>query len=113
VNAADGDGRADIPALVAAAAGELLDRAETTLDDDFFSAGGDSMLAMHLVGRLSRATGLRVRVSQLFAAPVLRDFAAGIEQLREAELTGADGAAAPLAAAAGPGAADGGAAGAL
>ncbi len=73
----------DVSALVLALAHELLENDAVTLDDDFFSAGGDSILAMHLVGQLARRTGLRVRVSLLFANPSLRDFTAEVERLRE------------------------------
>lgn len=65
----------DLAALTLRVAGELLERDDLTLQDDFFAAGGDSMLAMHLVGRLSRATGLRLRMSMLLEHPVLGDFA--------------------------------------
>ena len=71
-------------ALVLELAQELLERDDLTLDDDFFSAGGDSATAMHLVGRLARRTGLRLRVSQIFANPTLRDFATSIELVRAA-----------------------------
>lgn len=74
---------ADIPALVVEIAGDLLDDADLSPDADFFSAGGDSMLAMHLVSRLARATGLRLRVRLLIANPVLGDFAAAVVRLAE------------------------------
>jgi aryl carrier-like protein len=64
-----------LSALTLQVAGELLERDDLSLEDDFFASGGDSMLAMHLVGRLSRATGLRLRVSMLLEHPVLGDFA--------------------------------------
>lgn len=90
---------ADIPSLVSSVVAEVLQRADISLDDDFFSAGGDSLLAMHVVGRLSRASKLRVRVSLLFEQPVLRDFAAHIERLHDSETHSARGPATPLAAA--------------
>jgi aryl carrier-like protein len=74
----------DDQVLVLDLARELLDRPEVTLDDDFFSVGGDSITAMHLIGRLSRRTGLRLRVAQIFASPTLRDFAVSVEQARTA-----------------------------
>lgn len=80
--AATGGGE-DVPALVLAFTHELLERTDVTLDDDFFSAGGDSIVAMHLVGQLARRTGLRLRVSLLFANPLLRDFTEHIERLRD------------------------------
>jgi aryl carrier-like protein len=70
--------------LIISVAVELLDNADVTLDDDFFSLGGDSILAMHLVGQLARQTGLRVRVSMIFANPKLTDFARAVGQLHDA-----------------------------
>ncbi|GGO99413.1 hypothetical protein GCM10012280_65790 [Wenjunlia tyrosinilytica] len=72
----------DDQALVLELARELLDRPDLTMDEDFFSAGGDSITAMHLIGRLARQTGLRLRVAQIFANPTLRDLAASVEQVR-------------------------------
>lgn len=74
---------ADIPALVMAVAADLLGEADLPPSADFFSAGGDSLLAMHLVSRLARATGLRLRVRMLIAEPVLGDFAAAVAALAE------------------------------
>ncbi|MEU7790181.1 phosphopantetheine-binding protein [Amycolatopsis sp. NPDC049159] len=68
----------DLTALTLRTASELLESEDLSLEDDFFSAGGDSLLAMHLVGRLARATGQRLRVSLLLENPVLADFAAAI-----------------------------------
>lgn len=80
----------DVSSLVCLMAGDLLENPEVRLEDDFFSAGGDSMLAMHLVGRLARATGLPLRVSLLIAHPVLRDFVRQIEVMRDRETRSVD-----------------------
>ncbi|WP_097867716.1 acyl carrier protein [Streptomyces sp. rh34] len=74
----------DIPSAVLAMVRELLGNPEVTLQDDFFFVGGDSIAAMHLVRRLARRTGLRLRVSQLFAHPTLDDFAAQVDMVRAA-----------------------------
>jgi aryl carrier-like protein len=66
----------EIDELVLSASRELLDRNDLSLDDDFFAAGGDSVLAVRLTGRIGRSTSRRVRATTLFANPVLRDFAA-------------------------------------
>lgn len=87
----------DLASLVLTVARDVLEQPPLSLDDDFFTAGGDSLLAMHLVGRLSRASGLRVRVSHLFAQPVLREFAAALEQLRGAQRPDSDDTVVPLA----------------
>jgi nonribosomal peptide synthetase MxcG len=74
---------AGLPELVVEIAGEVLGETGLSPGSDFFSAGGDSLLAMHLVSRVARATGLRVRVRLLIANPVLGDFAAAVAQLAE------------------------------
>jgi amino acid adenylation domain-containing protein len=61
---------------VAALWAELLGQPEVGRNDSFFSLGGDSLLATRMVSRL-RALGMSgPGVAVLFAAPVLRDFAA-------------------------------------
>ncbi|HEX3786511.1 MAG TPA: phosphopantetheine-binding protein [Pseudonocardiaceae bacterium] len=68
----------DLPALTLRVARDLLENNDLSLDDNFFATGGDSMLAMHLVGRLARVIGQRLRVSLLLENPVLADFVAAI-----------------------------------
>ncbi|WP_374211152.1 amino acid adenylation domain-containing protein [Nocardia sp. CDC159] len=51
---------------VAAVFAELLGVAEVGLDDDFFSLGGNSLLATRAVARLREATGAHVEVPWLF-----------------------------------------------
>ncbi|RDI58948.1 amino acid adenylation domain-containing protein, partial [Nocardia pseudobrasiliensis] len=51
---------------VAAVFGELLGVEAVGLDDDFFSLGGNSLLATRAVARLREATGARVEVPWLF-----------------------------------------------
>jgi hypothetical protein len=98
----------DLASLVLMVVRDVLERPSVSLGDDFFSAGGDSLLAMHVVGRLSHTSGLPVRVSHLFAHPVLREFAAVVEQLRGAQTPGANDTAVPLAAALRAASAEGG-----
>jgi amino acid adenylation domain-containing protein len=48
--------------------------------DDFFELGGDSLLAMQIVARLRAATGIDLRVGQLFQQRTLAELAATLEQ---------------------------------
>jgi aryl carrier-like protein len=75
------DGDAGTHSVVLNLVRELLERPDIAIDDDFFSAGGDSILGMYLIGELASRTGLRLRVSLLFANPVLRDFCSQVEVL--------------------------------
>jgi aryl carrier-like protein len=81
------DDAAEISSAVLNLARDLLEIPDVSLDDDFFSVGGDSILAMHLVGELTRRTSLRLRVSLLLANPVLRDFCVQVEAVRRASST--------------------------
>jgi hypothetical protein len=90
-------GDLDLASLVLTVVRDVLEQPSVSLDDGFFTAGGDSLLAMHVVGRLSHTSGLRVRVSHLFAHPVLREFAAVLEQLRGAQTLGVEDTVVPLA----------------
>lgn len=101
-------GDLDLASLVLLVVRDVLEQPSVSLEDDFFAAGGDSLLAMHVIGRLSHTSGLRVRVSHLFAHPVLRELAAALEQLRDAQTPGVEDTVLPLAAALRAASAEGG-----
>ncbi|MFI9509699.1 amino acid adenylation domain-containing protein [Nocardia sp. NPDC052566] len=73
----------DIRAAMAA----VLSIAEIGTDEDFFAAGGHSLSAVRLVGRLRRA-GAAVVLDDIFAAPTPRALAARIAAPSAAESTG-------------------------
>lgn len=54
---------------------ELLGTAVTDGDADFFRSGGDSLLAIRLIGRVRDSFGSELPVRAIFDAPVLADFA--------------------------------------
>ncbi|HSJ75229.1 MAG TPA: condensation domain-containing protein, partial [Gemmatimonadales bacterium] len=59
-------------------------------DDDFFELGGHSLRAMRLISQLRQALGVEVAISDLFAHPVLSDFALVVgsaAQTTEARIT--------------------------
>ncbi|HXU46379.1 MAG TPA: amino acid adenylation domain-containing protein, partial [Thermoanaerobaculia bacterium] len=62
----------------------VLDRARIDRDDDFFSAGGHSLLAAQVAARVRRAFGVDLSARELFARPTLRALAARIEELARA-----------------------------
>jgi amino acid adenylation domain-containing protein len=57
---------------------ELLGIDRIGRHDDFFSLGGHSLLAVQLISRLRSALGLEVSLAELFARPVLAEFAAAL-----------------------------------
>ena len=58
-----------IEATLCGAFARLLDRPSFSADDDFFHAGGHSLLAARLVNHLRGRLGLRLTLGDLFAAP--------------------------------------------
>ncbi len=81
----------DIGDLVLNQAREILGKEGLTLEDDFFDAGGDSIVGMHFVGRVGRLLSLPVRTTLLFGNPVLRDFAAEVAALRQLQSMSSEG----------------------
>ncbi|MEI9426009.1 amino acid adenylation domain-containing protein, partial [Mesorhizobium sp. Cs1299R1N1] len=64
---------------------ELLGVERVGRHDHFFELGGHSLLAVRLLSRLSRAVGVELPLSTLFAKPVLAELAASIvEELSRA-----------------------------
>ncbi|MGF6813137.1 amino acid adenylation domain-containing protein [Paraburkholderia sp. Clong3] len=60
---------------------ELLGLERVGRHDHFFELGGHSLLAVQLLSRLSRAVGVDVPLTTLFARPVLADLAASIVEV--------------------------------
>ncbi|HEX6702560.1 MAG TPA: amino acid adenylation domain-containing protein, partial [Gaiellaceae bacterium] len=65
--------------LVAAVWREVLDRDDAAVEDDFFDAGGHSLLAVALLARLSAAAGIEVPVEALFGDATIAGLATWIE----------------------------------
>jgi thioesterase domain-containing protein/acyl carrier protein len=60
---------------------EVLGRPGVTPEDDFFALGGDSILAMRLLGRLEEELGLPVPLAVVFQSPTLREAADAVHDL--------------------------------
>jgi amino acid adenylation domain-containing protein len=81
----------EIPAVVSASAGSLLekdiaaiwcdvlDQAALDIDADFFDAGGDSILAVRLTTEVQRYLDDTVFLAGLFDAPTIRSYAAWLQ----------------------------------
>ena len=68
----------EIETKLAAIWSELLGVERVGRHDNFFELGGHSLLTVRLVSRLRQALGVEVPISELFARPVLADFARGL-----------------------------------
>jgi hypothetical protein len=76
----------DAEQLVAEVWAEVLGLERVRAADHFFRLGGHSLIALRMVARVRAATLVNVPVRTLFEHPVLRDFAAAVEELLVAEL---------------------------
>jgi aryl carrier-like protein len=68
----------------------LLGRDDVGPDDNFFTCGGDSLLAARVIGHIKKTTGKGISLRTLFTAPTPVAFAsalesAGVTRLRPAE----------------------------
>src|SRR6202165_3872597 len=54
--------------------------------DNFFELGGHSLLVVRVIARLRQALSVEVAIGELFARPVLADFARGLEGAAHVEL---------------------------
>jgi hypothetical protein len=64
-----------VEAVLAALWSELLGIERVGRHDDFFALGGHSLLAVQVISRLRTILGLEVSLAELFARPLLAEFA--------------------------------------
>ncbi|MGE2714899.1 amino acid adenylation domain-containing protein [Mycolicibacterium litorale] len=79
----------DTERALATLLGEVLDTEVTGRYDDFFSLGGDSILAVQLAAR-ARDAGLKLTARMVFEQPTLYDLAAAVDDKAAAAGTPAD-----------------------
>jgi acyl carrier protein len=78
--ATEAEPRTDVEATIAAIWAELLGVDDVELDQDFFSAGGHSLLLTQLAVRVRQALGVELPLRTLFDSPSVRGVAATIEE---------------------------------
>ncbi|HEX6368167.1 MAG TPA: amino acid adenylation domain-containing protein, partial [Longimicrobium sp.] len=78
--------RTETEAAVAAVWAEVLGLERVGRQDGFFEVGGHSLLAVQVISRVKQALGVEVALGELFARPVLSDFARELETAARAEL---------------------------
>jgi hypothetical protein len=76
----------DAEQLAADVWAEVLGLERVRSADHFFRLGGHSLIALRVIARVRAATQVNVPVRTIFTHPVLRDFAAAVEDLLVAEL---------------------------
>jgi acyl carrier protein len=64
---------------------ELLRTDRVSVDDNFFDAGGSSLLLVRVHHRLEDALGVRVPLVDLFTFPSIRALAARLDSLRSGD----------------------------
>ncbi|MEV4130486.1 amino acid adenylation domain-containing protein [Nocardia sp. NPDC049707] len=82
--------------IVASIFAEVLGVKGVGADDDFFTLGGNSLLATQVVSRLQSLTGAGIRVAAFFTDPTVRGLARQLETLLEHGLQDERGVAAAL-----------------
>lgn len=65
-----------------------LKNSHLAADEDFFAAGGDSLLADEVTLEIAAATGIEIPIVTLFISPTVTEFADALMEL--AESVGAD-----------------------
>jgi amino acid adenylation domain-containing protein len=63
---------------------DLLKRSPLGIDDDFFAAGGHSLMVLRLGNRLREAWDIELDLKGFFAAPTVRALAASVDRIRQA-----------------------------
>ncbi|SNT65549.1 Acyl carrier protein [Asanoa hainanensis] len=87
---------ASAPALVLDRIQATLDNPRVGLNDDFFDAGGDSILAVQVIQDLQKRTGIHIPLAYFFSGPTAGELGEALLELAEEGSGGAvtgDGAA--------------------
>jgi len=69
----------EIEIAVARVWAETLELEKVGRHDNFFELGGHSLLAVRMMSRVRQVVGLEVAIRDLFAHPMLADFARDVE----------------------------------
>lgn len=79
------DAASPLARQIAGLMAELLGRSDLDVDAGFYEAGGHSLLAMRLIGRIEAETGQRLTPASLHQAPTARHLAALLQAERAAD----------------------------
>ena len=71
----------DRTALIASIWRKVMGLADIGLDDDFFSIGGHSLLAIRLISTIEERFSIQIPISVIFTAPTIRQMSAVIKNL--------------------------------
>jgi acyl carrier protein len=84
--AAEGPGSA-LEQRIAELVASLLGKPSVTREENFFMAGGHSMLGVQLVARVRDTFGVKLNLRQLFGAPTIAALSAEVEKLSNTSRT--------------------------
>jgi len=76
--------RTETEAAVAAIWADVLRQERVGVTDDFLALGGHSLLAIRVLGKLSRAFGVRLPLRTLFDSPTVAQLASVLDEKRSA-----------------------------
>jgi len=76
----------EMETILAAVWAEVLKVERVGRQDNFFELGGHSLLAVRVISRVRQALEVKVLLGDLFAQPVLSDFARNLEEAVQAKL---------------------------
>jgi acyl-CoA synthetase (AMP-forming)/AMP-acid ligase II/acyl carrier protein len=77
--------RSSLEKALAQAWAEVLDLQQVGIHDDFFTLGGDSLMAAHLLTRIYEKLRFEIDVSRFFDGPTVAEVARHIERLNDAD----------------------------
>ncbi|HEU0054938.1 MAG TPA: amino acid adenylation domain-containing protein, partial [Longimicrobium sp.] len=77
----------EVETVLAGIWSELLGTERVGRGDHFFALGGHSLMAVRVVSHVRQALGVEAEIGDVFARPVLADFARGLETAARAEAT--------------------------
>ncbi|MBE7162212.1 MAG: polyketide synthase dehydratase domain-containing protein, partial [Williamsia herbipolensis] len=71
-------------AVVAGVWSAVLGVPDVSADDDFFALGGNSLVAVQLIGQIRKAVGVRLPMRIIFDAPTVQEMADAVDEMKAA-----------------------------
>ncbi|MGB3405728.1 MAG: amino acid adenylation domain-containing protein [Microcoleaceae cyanobacterium] len=65
---------------------EILRLKQVSIDDNFYTLGGDSLLAIRLISQINQRFGIELPLASFLVSPTIREIAVAIETLEQSDL---------------------------